>query len=216
MVNDFEKIFSFFSEYQLLIQDFLLDKSQEIDFPVVNTKISNKNVSSIISKIEESQKYGIIFSNILQSSLLISVFSFYEVELMKICDTHASRTNSNFSVKDLKGHSDFEKIKMFLTKQCKLIITNPAYQWDFINSLKTVRNCLVHNNGKCLKTSKTYRVILQLHNKNEEYFDSFGLHPETYGDKTEFIIDPQLYLISDLIDACKSSLIKISEDIYSR
>lgn len=81
-----------------------------------------------------------------RQSLIIQLFSYVESDLKSICTANSSATESTYSITDLKGHNDLDKIKRYLSKSMNIeIATFPL--WPFINSLRILRNKIVHENA---------------------------------------------------------------------
>lgn len=60
--------------------------------------------------------------------------------------SHSKYIKSAYSINDLKGNNDLDKIKKYLLKSMNIEITKFEL-WQFINSLRILRNKIVHENS---------------------------------------------------------------------
>ncbi|WP_133147495.1 hypothetical protein [Chryseobacterium aquaticum] len=81
-----------------------------------------------------------------RQSLIIQLFSYVESDLKGICTSHSSSTESIYSITDLKGHNDLDKIRRYMSKSMNIEIAKFPL-WPFINSLRILRNKIVHENA---------------------------------------------------------------------
>ena len=112
-----------------LIKEFNLAKVKWDSDDSVSNYDQNCNIYEHVSF------YPLTFRN----SLLVQIFSVYEIELKNICLYHHFVNKTNFSIRDLKGNSDIDKAKMYLQKSCQidLKILNPELDFlDFIRKLR--------------------------------------------------------------------------------
>jgi hypothetical protein len=86
-----------------------------------------------------------------RNSIIIQLYSFLESELKAFCNAHQLLTNSTYGVDDLKGSSDLEKIKKYMTKSMNIEI-GKSKLWPFINNFRILRNKIAHENST-IKTS---------------------------------------------------------------
>ncbi|AZA54041.1 hypothetical protein [Chryseobacterium sp. G0201] len=81
-----------------------------------------------------------------RQSLIIQLFSYVERDLKSICNSHSSSTESIYSIIDLKGSNDLDKIKKYMSKSMNIEIAKFSL-WPFINSLRILRNKIVHEDA---------------------------------------------------------------------
>ncbi|GFZ81088.1 hypothetical protein GCM10011531_09070 [Aquaticitalea lipolytica] len=125
-----------------------------------------KEYTEIMSKIEaEPKKYADDYLNHLQdalvekvieidkdfvqsfrASMITQLFSFVERTIQDVCNSYCLMHKKEFGLNDLRGNSEFEKAKLFLIKAAKVDIKELEPHWSYINNLRRVRNCIVHNN----------------------------------------------------------------------
>ena len=126
-----------------------------------------KEYTKIMKKIEaEPKKYADEYLNHLQdtlvdkvieidrdfvqsfrASMITQLFSFIERTIQDVCNSYCLMHNKEFGSDDLRGNSEFEKAKLFLTRAAKVDIKELEPHWSYINNLRRVRNCIVHNNS---------------------------------------------------------------------
>jgi hypothetical protein len=213
MKNEFEKNFTDIEDFYLLIETHLHDKSSSKKIEGFGKKPTNIQLNKFLEQYTEQQTFDSVFTNIFRRSITISIFSRYEVEMKKICDQHHLSTNSVFSVKDLKGFSDLEKIKLYLKKQYDINFNDSKYDWNFIDKIRKIRNCLVHEDGICLKSSKTFLMIREMDNQNMDYFEPTYLKLDEACLEDQYEIQPGILLITDLIKRTRNSLVAFNETL---
>jgi len=82
-----------------------------------------------------------------RASMITQLFSFIERTIQDVCNSYCLMHNKEFGLDDLRGNSEFEKAKLFLTRAAKVDIKELEPHWSYINNLRRVRNCIVHNNS---------------------------------------------------------------------
>lgn len=159
--------FSEFERYQYLIEDFLLKEAVEFKSSYDKDKISEiaKEAGEFSNEYEiyltdsffESQmELAILFPHNFRASFLIQIISFVEHELKKICEYHLALTNASFSF-DLRD--ELENAKKYLTKHVGIRIEDLNPEWGVIKNFKTIRNVIVHGNGKVKKSDKRWEEV---------------------------------------------------------
>jgi hypothetical protein len=85
-----------------------------------------------------------------RASMVTQLFSFIERTIQDVCNSYCLMHDKEFGLDDLRGNSEFEKAKLFLTRAAKVDIKELEPHWSYINNLRRVRNCIVHNNSTIL------------------------------------------------------------------
>ncbi len=86
-----------------------------------------------------------------RASMITQLFSFIERTIQDVCNSYCLMHDKEFGLDDLRGNSEFEKAKLFLTRAAKVDIKELEPHWSYINNLRRVRNCIVHNNSTVFK-----------------------------------------------------------------
>ena len=87
------------------------------------------------------------FQRYFRYSLVVLIFSILEYFLREACDIVKRFKKLELSPNDLKGQG-IERVKNFIVKACKIPFPSNSSEWNFIQDLLKVRNCIVHANGK--------------------------------------------------------------------
>lgn len=98
----------------------------------------------------ELQVVGHHFPNILRKSFLVSLYSFLEHCLMEEC---RSRKGDDIllSPSDIRGENDIDRARVYLTKILRINFPSDSTEWEEIQNIRRLRNCIVHNHGECDK-----------------------------------------------------------------
>jgi hypothetical protein len=144
-----------------------------------NLNDTENHNSFLHSTTSELQEIELEFIQRFRNSILIQLFSYLENELKNICNAHSQSTKSTYTVNDLKGNSDLEKIKKYLTKSMNLEVGKFSL-WPFINNLRVVRNKIVHENSiiqitdgdlKSMRIFSKEKFLLKSENPNPEFYN---------------------------------------------
>lgn len=92
-----------------------------------------------------------------RESVIIQLYSYMEYFLTKQCEVHWSLNGKGYSIRDLKGGNDLEKVVLYYKHSVGIDIKK-LHQWNFITKFKTLRNTLVHQQGK-LDNKQKYNDI---------------------------------------------------------
>ena len=96
---------------------------------------------SVVGQVVEIE---VEFINRFRSATIIQLYSFLEVELKVYCQKHSKENFKEYSINDLKGSNEIDKIKKYL-KQSANIDLGKLPEWNFINNFRRIRNKIVHN-----------------------------------------------------------------------
>lgn len=128
--------------------DDLFDEKSLIDHSKIVGEFHKEYLNYLISEHhKEKALLSYDFPNSFRSGFVIQIFSFLEFELRSICEYHASKISSNFSVTDLRGTSDIDKAKLYLNKSTAVDLNDLNPEWLFIDNMRTIRNRFVHHQG---------------------------------------------------------------------
>lgn len=107
-----------------------------------------------------------------RQSLIIQLYSFLEAHLYKQCEMHAIKYSKEYSVHDLRGNNDLDKVAMYMKNSAGIDIKQLS-QWQFVNSFKQLRNILVHREGRIVDQN-TYNKIKGFAKDNFEIQQELG------------------------------------------
>jgi hypothetical protein len=95
-------------------------------------------------EIDHMIAHGEEIPRILKYTQIIALYSFLETRLGLLCE-EVNRRNPelNWSPKDLAGNMSIRSFQIFLSKAVDARIS----VWPTLNTLRLVRNCVVHGNG---------------------------------------------------------------------
>jgi len=110
--------------------------------------------------IEQVVLLDYYFPHAFRSSFLIQIFSFVEFELKEICNHHHDTLKTDIAIADLKGGSDLEKAKTYLSKICKVDINDLQPEWNYLLEIRRVRNTLVHHSGIIAPDNSDRKILL--------------------------------------------------------
>lgn len=87
------------------------------------------------------------FPTLQRSSALITLFSFLEHELDKLCLLFQKTKSLRLELKDINGKG-IERSTNYLEKVAGIKTLKNSIEWEKINDTRKIRNIFVHNNGK--------------------------------------------------------------------
>lgn len=104
-----------------------------------------------------------VFVPIFYASSTMSLFSFFESEMISLCK-QLDRTVSPDQSFATIGGKGLEKAKEYLTNQIGIDISDLNTLWSPLKNMASVRNCLAHANGdiaqmKCGEKEKLQKII---------------------------------------------------------
>ncbi len=166
-----EITFAEFNDYQKLLEGFLEKEKANFEklFKDIQHKLETETQSIedpayqanvLETGIERHFEISVLYPHNFRASFLTQIFAFIEFELKKICDYHHKLNNTDYSINDLKGNSEIEKAKVYLTKSCKIHFDKLEPEWGLINKIKLIRNKLVHHQGIIEKSDKDWKPIV--------------------------------------------------------
>lgn len=128
--------------------------------------------------IDTFKKLDYDFRQNLRRSQIIMLYSFLELKLKEGCNSYAEAHNKEYTISQLKGQNDLDKIKIFFKRSMNIKIDDLNPEWKFLNDLRKVRNRIVHHNALITTSDKDFKAI------KEFEFDKYTLikqrEPETY------------------------------------
>lgn len=111
--------------------------------------------------IELHGNYRSEFPAILRSSLLVSVYAFFEQKLVEECKP----TKNGLTISDIKGGSIIQRAKKYIEKVMEKEFPTNNEHWMYIREVNAIRNCIVHNGSFVeLNDSKLRNIINNMEN----------------------------------------------------
>ncbi|MBU8968023.1 hypothetical protein KSS88_04160 [Bacillus altitudinis] len=92
---------------------------------------------------DEIVTYRDDFPAIMRSSILISIYTYLEHELNRFCRYHNADGFKNYDSRD-RG---IERAKNFIKDELNMKFPDQTKSWQFINSVREIRNSFAHANG---------------------------------------------------------------------
>lgn len=96
----------------------------------------------------EFKVVGHHFPNILRKSFLVSLYSFLEHWLLEQCYRRKG-DNVLIGPSDIRGENAIDRARIFLTKILRIDFPSDRPEWEEIQNIRRLRNCIVHDNGRC-------------------------------------------------------------------
>lgn len=129
-------------------------------------------------------EFEVEFRSKFRNSFVVQLYSFLESELRTYCINHYEQNNKEYSVNDIKGNNDIDKIKKYLKNSASKDLATNKLLWEFINDFRKLRNKITHSEGVISKNDNDYNSLLKFSQKN------FQLYPLTHNNNNEgkFII----------------------------
>jgi hypothetical protein len=92
------------------------------------------------------------FPNLQRRSVLMTVYSSFESELVELCALFQVEKRLTIAVSDLSGQGIFQA-QNYLEKVARLDVHRGSAEWAKVNHLRIIRNMIVHREGKLLDST---------------------------------------------------------------
>lgn len=124
-------------------------------------------IDSYIKKtVLDFEKFSKSFPGILRYSLIVSLYSFFEISICKI--SLVIQGKCPFGIDELRGNL-LERIKKYFNKIEGIKVNDVNNEWEFISYFAKLRNFLVHYNGEMSKCPEDLLKYLK-HKNSVIYF----------------------------------------------
>lgn len=172
-----------FANYINEMEDFLSSQLRELEEQLEH---DTKNVDSeeaqyIFEYQYEDQIYYLReeFPNILRRSFIISIYSFLEQELNRIC-LHLEKNNKfEITLENLTNDNGIFNAYKFLSEIAKVNVNSVDYEWKKIIKINKIRNHFVHNGDDILNKVMKPKSIKEIKGNQTLYaFQYFNLAKE--------------------------------------
>lgn len=84
------------------------------------------------------------YPHIHRESLILTIYSFFENQLNRLCAILSESVSTNISLKDLKGQG-IERAFLYLKKVAGFDLSGMGKELPYIKNVNTIRNLIVHN-----------------------------------------------------------------------
>jgi hypothetical protein len=88
------------------------------------------------------------FNQILNTSILLTVYGMFENELYTLCCAAGKIVNSKLTPKDLSGRNYIGQCRKYLDKIVELDLTRVDPLWNELIKIQRLRNAIAHNNRR--------------------------------------------------------------------
>ncbi len=179
-----------------LMSEFLKEKvNWKFEELMIDGQFKNREAElEFLNRSSKASEHSIFYPQSFRTAFLVQLFSILEYELRVICLHHHIENKTDFSINDLSGRSDLEKAKKYLTKSCSVNFENLNPEWNFLNTIRKIRNSIVHHKGEIKKTDKDWNSIFNFVKNNKDKI-GFSEHIEYMNkeDYAEFIYNHQTF-----------------------
>lgn len=103
------------------------------------------------------------FPSLQRRSALLTLYSFFEFELNKLCQLFRSEKQFSLEVNDLKSEG-IDRSTLYLEKVAGLNTKKTSSEWVAVKNVQALRNIIVHRDGKLRDQDK---ALSQFVEKNE-------------------------------------------------
>jgi len=162
----------FVEEYEIDGQYFYYN-SAEVPPEIVDSTWTNSiDKNSVL--VSGGDFYSDYVPNIQRYSALITLYSFFEIQLIHLCNYLCNINERRIRLKDLNRRGgEIGRALLYLKKIEELEINRGSPTWNEITSIRKIRNKIVHDNG-LLKGSSKEDDVRDYIEQHPEYFDSKG------------------------------------------
>lgn len=130
-------------DYADHVESTLDNELTKIDKYIETFKTEEEKEFHVDRIYDEIAAYRDEFPAIMRASLLISIYSYLEHELNKLCRFHNAEGFLIFKTKA----TGIARSKEFMKKELKMDFPDQTKEWNFICYVKEIRNCFAHAQG---------------------------------------------------------------------
>jgi hypothetical protein len=116
-------------------------------FKEAEASISDEEIDDYFDfYIDDYTNFSDTFPDIHRKSLFITLYSYFENQLISICNEQQEIKNSSISISDLRGNG-IEKAQKYFKKVLSIEFPDSTKEWVLLKKYNSIRNCIVHNQG---------------------------------------------------------------------
>ena len=160
--GEYEVDFIDLRNYQNFMEKYLIQAKEEFETSVKEINISEDSPEyhlQVFNNINDRRmEISLIYPHNFRATFLIHILSFIESTIRNICINYQENRSTETSYSAMKGSSVFNKSKMYLSKEAKINL-DTYNEWNFINTVRKIRNKLVHNQGIICNSDNDFNEI---------------------------------------------------------
>jgi hypothetical protein len=153
-------VMSTFRKYIQFIEDNFTTHINNLDNEINGVNFSNDGTDQEMMKLINYVEIDHFFKDWFRASIVIQLFGFLEINLVRYCDAHKVSNNKEYSLGDLRGNNELDKITKYLKQSADKNIKGYSH-WPFIDNLRKLRNALVHKEAFINKADSDFASIKQ-------------------------------------------------------
>ncbi|MFD1552583.1 hypothetical protein DNU06_15565 [Putridiphycobacter roseus] len=205
---------------ELVLQIFETTKlSYELQFHPIKFYLENSQKTILLCEKELEEKYNKYnehiqylmelselrklttkqLPDILNKSVYLTIYSMFENEFFKLCESLQKIENLNLGPKDLKGGSYIALCNNYIKKVINVNLDRFKNEWEITEKYQQIRNLIAHNNGIIKPNNK--EIIKFINTTEGISFDKNSLFINI--DSVTFLnmlIDHLVKYLNDIID----------------
>lgn len=151
------------------------------------------------------------FPNRTRYYMIIQTQAVLEKQLKSLCDKVRIMHQMPFSMDDLKGNSDMEKGKLYLTRMYGINFRDLEPEWSYVNNMRKLRNQIIHHNGHFTIQDKEILRLIEIIPEVNRMWDNVYEQMEE-GQEYEILISSKT-LIENYANAVKVLFRKLIDAI---
>lgn len=141
------------------------------------------------------------FPNRTRYYMIIQTQAVLEKQLKALCERIRLMHHMPFSIDDLKGNSDIEKGKLYLTRMYGINFRDLEPEWSYVNNMRKLRNQIIHHNGHFTIQDKEILRLIEIIPEVNRMWDTVYEQMEE-GQEYEILISSKT-LIENYVNAVK-------------
>lgn len=102
------------------------------------------------------------FSNILYQSIFLTIYSTFESEFFKLCESCQEIENLKIGPKDINGKGYIDQYRKYVTKVLDVNLDSLNQKWVEIRNYQLIRNSIAHNNGTLKSPKKEFLTFIEI------------------------------------------------------
>ncbi|MDO8335614.1 MAG: hypothetical protein Q7T74_02410 [Candidatus Saccharibacteria bacterium] len=144
--------------------------AKDLDALEKRYKIDSKKAAKLLPQDEDTTWYYAdelyridrVFRRSFRYSALVTIHALLETSMNSMCMFLQKKHNIGVGLQDIKGEG-IERARLYLSKVCGIKFPETSHEWQELQKLNQVRNCIVHTNGdiSLVISPKKLKMIVQ-------------------------------------------------------